>query len=96
MESKKVAFCADESLRDISQNFGKKRSHIQLFWRNPIISNGISYNLFFELITPDTIVQYFKALDSTKSENIEKELIKREKRFQLITRIKFLSKLLVY
>jgi len=37
---------------------------------NPIVSNGISYNISFELIAPDTIVQYFSANYSVNKDSL--------------------------
>jgi len=37
---------------------------------NPIVNNGLSYNITFELIAPDTIVQYFTANSSIKKKNL--------------------------
>ena len=40
---------------------------------NPIVSNGISYNISFELIAPDTIVQYF-----TENSSVNKKILKND------------------
>ena len=63
---------------------------------NPIVSNGISYKISFELIAPNTIVQYFA---NTSSDNMEihknrditlkeseeglKEMVKAAKQFRI-------------
>ena len=38
---------------------------------NPIVNNGISYNISFELLAPDTIVQYF-----TENSSVNKKILK--------------------
>ncbi len=52
---------------------------------NPIVDNGNSYNISFELVTPDTIVQYFTAISSVNKKILKNDTSKKnEKQNQLV------------
>ncbi|TES96379.1 MAG: PAS domain-containing sensor histidine kinase [Promethearchaeota archaeon] len=63
---------------------------------NPIVNNGFSYNISFQLITPNTIVQYFTANSSIKKKNLnniditeiknrERELEESEEKYRILS-----------
>ena len=63
---------------------------------NPIVNNGFSYNISFQLIAPNTIVQYFTANSSIKKKNLnniditeiknrERELEESEEKYRILS-----------
>jgi len=44
---------------------------------NPIVKNGISYNISFELIAPDTIIQYFTVNSSVNEKMLKNDPLKK-------------------
>ena len=51
---------------------------------NPIVKNGISYNISFELIAPDTIVQYFTENSSINIKILKNDTSKKEEKQNLL------------
>ncbi len=59
----------------------------------PIVNNGISYNISFKLVAPDTIVQYFTANSSVNKSNLKNDTFKKNEEQNLLIQLALLENL---